>query len=477
MTMTELLQPPFNLYMLAATLALFIGWLLAYLAYRSKMTAFRHQRETDALSYAAKQSERDSLLQQHIHQRDVELSGLRAEIAAKEERNASLQLELVGLLEFKQGYVQLEARMQEQQQQQAHEKQLLTETKMQLFKEFEFAANKLFEAKQSQFSQSSRAHLEAILNPFKDQIKDFNKRVEDVYHKENSQRNQLLGQIKELHKQAQKIGSDANSLAAALKGDNKAVGDWGEIILERLLEQSGLVKGREYEAQKSHFSESGQKFRPDIVVHLPEGKDIVIDAKVSLLDYERYSQSVEGSDRELALKRHVDSLRAHIKGLSVKKYEQLENVRSLDFVFIFVPVEAAYIAAIQAAPVLFKEAYDRNIVLASPSSLMVALRTVETLWRYEKQNTNAEAIAHSAGKLYDQFVLLIDSIEDIGSYLDKASKAYDTTKKRLVDGRGNVVRRVESLRNLGAKTGRVIPEAYRDEALADELEQSSPDQD
>jgi Uncharacterized protein conserved in bacteria len=230
----------------------------------------------------------------------------------------------------------LETRLEEQQLQQAREKLLLEETKRQLFGEFELAANKLFESKQKQFSESSRLNIENVLTPFKDQLKDFKKRVEDVYHKENSERNQLVGHIAELQKQAQKISGEANNLAHALKGDNKAQGGWGEIILERLLEQSGLEKGREYETQKTHLSEAGKRFKPDVIVHLPEGKDIVVDAKVSLVDYERFCSLEDVAERELALKRHVESLRAHIKGLSLKQYEQLEGcAHSISCLFLF----------------------------------------------------------------------------------------------------------------------------------------------
>lgn len=399
-----------------------------------------------------------------LHQKDLDLARREAELVSAGHEIADLKSRLDKLQEYKERYVQIQTRFEEQAAHLQAEKSLMDKTREHLFKEFELAANKLFESKQEKFTATSRQSMEAMLMPFREQLKAFNQRVEDVYHKENSQRNQLIGQIAELQKQTVKISSEANNLANALKGDNKTQGNWGEIVLERLLEQSGLQKGSEYETQRQYANEMGNRLRPDVIVHLPEGKDIVIDSKVSLVDYERYSQLNDVSGREDALKRHVDSIRSHIRGLSLKNYEQLEGVRTLDFVFIFVPVEAAYIAAMQAAPSLFKEGYDKNIVLVSPSSLMVALRTVETLWRYEKQNKNAEKIAESAGKLYDQFVMLINAMEEVGQYLGKTTKAYDTVFKRLNSGRGNLVKRVEDLRILGAKTSRQLPEKMKPEA-------------
>ncbi|WP_245792222.1 DNA recombination protein RmuC [Teredinibacter waterburyi] len=466
-------QEQMILVICSVVFGVFCGWLVVRYQY-----AMRHKTlvlETLDLKNQLAQQVQVSRAEwePQVHQQALETARLQAELRAAQSRVESLGGELNELHTLRARYVQAETRLSEQQLQREQEKRLLDETKQQLFREFELAANKLFDAKQAQFTSSSRSTIEAVITPFKEQLKDFHKKVDDVYSKENNQRNQLLGQISELQKQATKISADANNLAAALKGDNKAQGNWGEIILERLLEQSGLEKGREYTTQKSHADAEGKRYKPDVIVHLPEGKDIVIDSKVSLVDYERFCVEQDTSARETLLKRHVDSLRAHIKGLSLKQYEQLEGVRTLDFVFIFVPIEAAYITAIQAAPALFKEAYDKNIVLVSPSSLMVALRTVETLWRYEKQNTNAETIAASAGKLYDQFVMVVAAIEDIGSHLDRATRAYDTTRKRLTDGRGNLIRRVENLRDLGAKTSKNLPDKLRSEALDSDSEPES----
>ena len=352
----------------------------------------------------------------------------------------------------------LQARTEAQQESLNAQLQNLTEAKLQLTKEFELVANRIFEDKQKSFSEHSKTTLDASVNPLREQLQEFRKKVEDVYGKEAAERNQLVGQITELQKQTQKIGEDALNLANAIKGDNKAQGNWGEVILERLLEESGLQKGREYDVQVSLKSEDGGRRNPDVIIRLPEQKDIIIDSKVSLVSYERYFSCEDVSEKKEYLKQHVASLRSHIKQLSMKSYERLEGIRTLDFVFIFIPVEAAFMLALQEEPGLFKEAYDKHIVLVSPTTLLATLRTVENIWRYEKQNKNAEEIARQAGGLYDQFVLMVDSLDDIGKQISKANIAYETAQKRLSTGKGNLLKRVEDLRTLGAKTKRQLPE-------------------
>ncbi len=402
---------------------------------------------------------------------DAELSAAKATLGGLSTLQERFDVTNSEVKNLREKNAQLETRLQEHTKQRAEELALLAEAKKSLTHEFEQTANRIFDAKQQQFSSTSKINLEQVLSPFKQQLGDFHKRVEDIYHKENSQRNQLVGQIAELQKQAQQISSDAVSLARALKGDNKAQGNWGEIVLERLLEQSGLEKGREYDTQVSLVNASGRRFQPDVIVRLPDNKDIIIDAKVSLINYEKYYSCETEQERDVAIKGHIESLRAHIRGLSIKEYEGLEGVRTLDFVFIFVPVEAAYLLAMQHSPTLFKEAYDKNIVLVSPSSLMVALRTVETIWRHEKQNKNAEKMAVSAGRLYDQFVMVGKSLEELGGCLNRAHDSYDKTWKRLSGGRGNLLRRMEDIRKLGAKTNKTLPESMSRELDINELDE------
>lgn len=333
----------------------------------------------------------------------------------------------------------------------------LNDAKTMLSKEFENLANRIFDEKQEKFSIQSKEALETSLSPLRRDIGDFKKQVESAYDKESSDRNKLVGQISELQKQTHQISSDALALANALRGDNKAQGNWGEFILEKLLEDSGLTNGREYTTQKSLKDEDGKRRNPDVIIHLPEGRDIVIDAKVSLVDYERYFHAEDDEIKKQCLRQHLASLTAHIRGLSGKDYEQLEGVNSLDFVLIFIPVESAFMLALDQAPEMMKDAYDRGIILVSPSTLMVTLRTIKNLWRYADQNLNAQLIADKAGGLYDQFVLYIEALDDIGRHLDKSQEAWDLAHKRLVSGRGNLVRRSQELKTLGAKTKKSLP--------------------
>ena len=355
----------------------------------------------------------------------------------------------------------LEEKLSSQQQQYESQLKLLQDAKQMLTQEFENLANRIFDEKQTKFSAQSKEALEVSLSPLRRDIGDFRKQVESVYDKENADRNKLVGQISELQKQTMQISADAVSLANALRGDNKAQGNWGEFVLEKLLEDSGLTNGREYDTQVALKDEDGRRRNPDVVIHLPEGRDIVIDAKVSLVDYERYFHAEDEDTKQQCLNQHLASLKAHIRGLSGKDYESLEGVNSLDFVLIFIPVESAFMLALDQAPDMMRDAYDRGIIVVSPSTLMVTLRTIKNLWRYADQNLNAQVIADKAGGLYDQFVLYIEALEDVGRHLDKSREVWDTAHKRLVSGRGNLVRRSEELKKLGAKAKKSIPDNVR----------------
>ncbi|MGB2242026.1 MAG: DNA recombination protein RmuC [Porticoccaceae bacterium] len=350
----------------------------------------------------------------------------------------------------------LEEKLSSQQSHFEAQLKLVQDAKQSLSQEFENLANRIFEDKQSKFSEQSKQALETSLSPLRRDLGDFRKQVSSAYDKENADRNRLAGQISELQKQTMKISSEAASLANALKGDNKQQGNWGEFVLEKLLEDSGLTKGREYETQVALKDEQGKRRNPDVIIRLPEGKDIIIDAKTSLLNYERYFNAQDEQERQEFLKNHLNSLRAHIKGLDVKNYEKLETINSLDFVLIFIPVESAFMLALDNDPDIMREAYDRGIILVSPSTLMVTLRTIKNLWRYADQNINAQQIAEKAGALYDLFVLHVEALEEIGKHLDKSKDAYETAFKRLSTGRGNLIKRSEELKTLGAKTKKAI---------------------
>ena len=362
----------------------------------------------------------------------------------------------------------LEQRLIGQQHQYEAQLKLLQEAKQSLGQEFENLANRIFDDKQAKFSLQNKEALEVTLSPLRRDIGDFRKQVESAYDKENADRNKLAGQISELQKQTLQISADAVSLANALRGDNKAQGNWGEFVLEKLLEDSGLTNGREYDTQVALNDDAGKRRNPDVIIHLPEGRDIVIDAKVSLVDYERYFHAPDEDTKQQCLHQHLASMRAHVKGLSGKDYESLEGVNSLDFVLIFVPIESAFMLALDHDPEMMRDAYDRGIILVSPSTLMVTLRTIKNLWRYADQNRNAQLIADKAGALYDQFVSYVEALDDVGKHLDKSKDAWETARKRLISGRGNLVRRTEELKKLGAKTKKNLPDDLRliDESTA-----------
>lgn len=362
----------------------------------------------------------------------------------------------------------LETQLAEERKQSAEKLKLLDEARSRLNSEFENLANKILEDKSKKFTEQNRENIDRVLTPLREQLGDFRRKVEDVYEKESKDRMSLVHEIKNLKDLNLQISEDALNLTNALKGQTKTQGTWGEVVLERVLEESGLHNGREYETQGTFTSEAGKRLRPDVIVHLPEGKDIIIDSKVSLTAYERYCSAEHDSQRQLALKEHIASLKAHIKGLSVKNYDSLAEVRSLDFVLLFVPIEAAFITAVENDRDIFREAFDKNIIVVSPTTLLATLKTVHNIWRYEYQNRNALEIAEKAGSLYDQFVMFVQSMDDIGDKLSKASDAYQTARKRLVDGKGNLVGRTEKLKKLGAKTKKALDEKLLLEASDDE---------
>ncbi|MEH6468991.1 MAG: DNA recombination protein RmuC [Porticoccus sp.] len=385
---------------------------------------------------------------------DQDVTTLRATLAQREGEVASLNRDKASL----------ETRLEGDRTRYEEQLQLLRQARESLTQEFENLANRIFDAKQEKFSEQSKQALNTTIDPLRREITDFRKKVEDAYDKENAERNKLMGQVVELQKQAQRVGEDAVQLANALKGDSKFQGNWGEVILERILEESGLTKGREYETQVSLKDNEGRRRNPDVIIHLPDRRDIVVDAKVSLTDYERYCRAEESADKALFLKKHISSVRNHISGLSRKAYEQLEGVNTLDFVLIFVPIEAAFMLALEHDHNLFRDAYDKGIILVSPSTLLATLRTIHNIWRYEDQNRNAEKIASEAGKLYDQLVLVVESLDELGRHIDKSQDAWQQTRKRLVDGRGNLVKKFEEIKKLGARTKRQLPEDLTNEA-------------
>ena len=430
-------------------IGLLLGVVVATLWLKLRSAGPEQERSVLAAQLEAEKQNSSKLEQQ--------LSELRLELQTKQERLSEQQAETA----------KFETRLSEERKQADEKLKLLDQAREQLNTQFQNLANQILEEKSKKFTEQNKENIDRVLNPLREQLGDFRRKVEDVYEKESKDRISLFHEIKHLKELNQQISADALNLTNALKGQTQTQGAWGEVILERVLEESGLHNGREYETQGSFTTEEGKRLRPDVIVHLPEGKDIIIDSKVSLVAYERYCSTEDDQERQTALKEHIVSLKAHIKGLSVKNYEDLREIKSLDFVLLFVPIEAAFISAVENERDIFREAFDKNIIVVSPTTVLATLKTVHNIWRYEYQNRNALEIAEKAGNLYDQFVLFVQSMDDIGDKLGKANDAYETARKRLVDGKGNLVGRTEKLKKLGAKAKKSLNEKLLIEAQDD----------
>ena len=360
----------------------------------------------------------------------------------------------------------LETRLEMEQTKNEEQSLLLKQSPEILGKEFENLANRIFDAKQEKFSQDSQRTLNSSIGPLREEITRFHKQVEDSHHRENSARNEMNGTIKELMKQTDLVRGETSSLASALKGDSKSQGNWGEMILERMLENSGLSSPREYETQKPHKDQQGQLRYPDVIIHMPDKKDMVVDSKVSLTAYERYRSESDPGEQKNQLKLHINSIKNHIKDLSEKSYQELYGINTLDFVILFIPIEGAFTLALQEDDRLFDDAYkNKNIILTSPSTLMIALRIVENVWRFERQNINAQKISDEAAKLYDKMATVVESLEDIGKHIKKSQEAYESAKSQLKTGSGNVINRFNKIKKLGPNTKKTFPEDWSSETL------------
>ncbi len=365
-------------------------------------------------------------------------------------------------------FASLQTQAEEERKSSEDKIRLLEQAEKRLTQEFENLANRIFEEKHQKFSEVSKTSVETLLNPMREQLKDFRKRVDEVYDQENKERASLLTEIHLLKTLNERISADALNLTKALKGDSKTRGNWGEMQLERLLEESGLGKGREYEVQVSLKSEDGKRLQPDVVIHLPEKKDVIIDSKVSLVAYEKFCCSEDEDGRQYQIRQHVTALRTHFKSLSAKGYEDLIGVNSLDLVIMFVPVEPALLLAFEHEPTLFNEAFSFGILLVCPSTLMATLQIIHNIWRYEYQNRNALQIATEAGRLHDQFVLFVEALEKVGDQIKKSQEIYDIAHKRLTSGKGNLVGRTRKLQALGAKTKKNIDASLLEAAVEDD---------
>ncbi|MBP6312360.1 MAG: DNA recombination protein RmuC [Flavobacteriales bacterium] len=332
----------------------------------------------------------------------------------------------------------------------------LEELQVRMTTEFENIANRLLTQRGKELQEQQSEKLGTILKPLQERIVEFQTQVRDAYEKEGRERFALKDQIEKLVTQNTRLTQEADNLTKALKGDSQSQGAWGEMILEKLLDSSGLIKGQEYSMQESTTLSDGSRLRPDAVIMLPENKHLIIDAKVSLLHYERYASSNETDERDKFLKQHVDSIRTHAKGLGEKNYTKLYGVDSVDFVLMFVPIEPAFLTAIRERPEIFQEAYDRQVVMVTHSTLMATLRTIHGIWKNERIARNHLKIAERAGALYDKFHGFTEDLGRIGKSVNDAQKSYEAAVGKLSEGPGNLIRQVEKLKELGAKTNKTI---------------------
>ena len=354
------------------------------------------------------------------------------------------------------------AYLQAQQEKFEEQKVEIERTKTQFNTEFQVLANKILEEKTQKFTALNQQYLGVILDPLKEKIKSFEEKVEKSYAQESAERNVLKGVVEQLMQQSMQIKDEANNLTRALKGDSKKQGNWGEVILERVLERSGLIKDQEYRLQVSLQDEAGRRLQPDAIIDLPDDKQLIVDSKVSLLAYDNYINADIEEELNMHLKLHVQSIENHVKELSAKNYHSLYGIHSPDLVLLFMPIESALSVAVMQKPELFSDAWDRRVVIVSPSTLLATLRTIASMWKQERQNRNVLEIAREAGALYDKFVGFLTDMQQIQVHLHKASEKHDEAMKKLSTGSGNVVRRVENLKALGAKANKQIDEKYLD---------------
>ncbi|MEX0609936.1 MAG: DNA recombination protein RmuC [Balneolaceae bacterium] len=415
------------------------GFFIAH--FKSKSESSRLEERIHNLGKQAEEGEKE--FKEFQQEKEKEISG---------ERNRANELDRA-LAERNTQYNHVQERLTEQ-------KKEIAEMQEQLTIQFENLANKILEEKSEKFSKQNKEQIDQLLNPLGEKLEAFKKKVEDTYNDENRQRATLKEQIKQMGELNQRMSEDAKNLTRALKGDSKQQGNWGEVILQRILEKSGLVKGREYETQTSVTTEEGRRLQPDVVVHLPDNKFLIIDSKVSLTAYERFASCEDENEAAAALKQHITSVRGHVKGLSEKKYHAIHGDRSPDFVLLFIPIESAFGCALQNDDMLYYEAFDKNIVIVSPSTLLATLATIDSVWKQEYQSKNAMEIAQRGGALYDKFVTFAESLESIGTHIDRLSRSYDDAKGQLTTGRGNLVRQAEMLKELGAKASKQLPESF-----------------
>lgn len=451
--------PPSLILAAGMLLGLSVGWLIASLRHRG------HHPEL-CRRLTEEQAQKIAELSEELADRQDRVYSLSTGLAVAEEKAERIPLLESRLAETSQQLTaartecaELRTRLENEEKNTEGKLALLRNAEVQLFTQFENLAQKILEEKTQKFTEQNKSQLDGVLTPFREQLGDFRKKVDEMHLHDAKDRASLRQEIENLRLQTQRINQEAVNLTRALKGDKKLQGAWGELILERVLEQSGLRKGIEYETQGGYRDGENRLFRPDVIVHLPEGKDIIIDSKVSLVAYDRCCSLDDGPERESAVREHVLAVRNHIKTLAQKDYSGLNGLRSLDFILLFMPIESAFMLAFQHDDKLFSDAFSSNIVVVTPTTLLATLRTIENIWRYERRNENAKLIADKAGSIYDKLRGFVEDLEKLGTQLSSVHKTYDDAMNKLTRGRGNLIRQAESFVELGAKVNKRLPKS------------------
>ncbi|MEH6760746.1 MAG: DNA recombination protein RmuC [Maribacter arcticus] len=411
-----------------------------------------------------KTTSKQSALEEREQQMHANLSVLKERLKETEQQRHILQLEKEQLGNR---IVRAQADLEHLHDKNREQKEEVEKLQKKFTKEFENLANKILEEKSLKFTERNEKNIKNILTPLNEKIQLFEKKVEASQKENISIHSALREQLLNLQSQNLKITQEAENLTKALKGDSKMQGNWGELVLERVLEKSGLEKDREYTVQQTFIRADGSRVLPDVIINLPDGKKMVVDSKVSLTDYERYVNADEEL-RDKYLKDHINSLRRHVDQLSAKKYEDLYEMESPDFVLMFVPIEPAFAIAINQDSSLYNKAFEQNIIIVTPTTLLATLRTIDSMWNNEKQQRNAIEIARQAGALYDKFEGFVSDLMKVGKKMDEAKGEYRGAMNKLVDGRGNIVNSIEKLKKMGAKAKKTIPESILKRAIEDD---------
>ena len=440
------------LFVFALALGSLTAWFLASRKQMNIRTTY-HQNERNLIAIQAEIETQKSIAQETVRLKTEELAGLKHELSQQVEIANIRGMEIATLKSVNDNLAE----------KLSNQKNEIDTLQKRLTTEFENIATKILKERSDEFSVSNHKNLSEILNPLKERIQLFEKKVDETYDKELRDKISLREEVRKLTELNTRISEEANNLTKALKGDVKKQGNWGEVILERVLERSGLTKGQEYEREEVVDGADYNVQRPDVIIHLPDNKHIIIDSKVSLVAFERLMSAEAEEKKVIYLKDHINSLRSHVKLLSEKNYQNAQNINTPDFVLMFLPIEASFSVAVQGDSEIFAYAWERKIVIVSPTTLLATLRTISSIWKQENQTKNAQEIARLSGTLYDKFIGFAEDMTRIKTNIDRTSGAYDDAMKKMKDGSGNIIRTAEKIKELGAKTGnKALPPGFED---------------